>query len=190
MRIKDELKQNALFEATIKVVNEIGFAASSVSRIAEEAGISPATIYIYHKSKEDLLAYTYMGIKKNFGRALLDGFDQNQPVRDVFKRIWNNGLEYFSRHRDHVHFLEQFSNSPCSDSVDQREIEELFRPIVATFHRGVEQKILKDTSFRLFAVFVYHPIYTLSTSRRNRGFETGSADIERAFDMAWDAVKL
>lgn len=184
------MKQKALFEATIKVVNEIGFAASSVSKIAEEAGISPATIYIYHKSKEDLLAHIYMEIKKSFGRALLDGFGQNQPVRDIFKRIWKNGFEYFSKHRDHVHYLEQFSNSPCSDSVDHREIEEIFEPIMATFHRGVEQKILKDISLRLFTVFIYNPIYTLSTSRRTKGFDTDSVDIERAFDMAWDAVKL
>jgi len=42
VRAKDEIKQEALFEATIKVVNQIGFASSSVSKIAREAGISPA----------------------------------------------------------------------------------------------------------------------------------------------------
>ena len=75
MRVKDEIKQDALFEATIKVVNEIGFASSSVSKIAREAGISPATIYIYHKNKEDLLISTYVEVKKKLGQALLKGFD-------------------------------------------------------------------------------------------------------------------
>ena len=55
MRTKDGIKQEALFEATVKLVNEIGFASSSVSKIAKQAGISPATIYIYYKNKEDLL---------------------------------------------------------------------------------------------------------------------------------------
>ena len=71
MRVKDEIKQEALFEATIKVVNQIGFASSSVSKIAKEAGVSPATIYIYHKNKEDLLISSYVEIKKKLGQALL-----------------------------------------------------------------------------------------------------------------------
>ena len=58
MRTKDEFKQDALLKATIKLVNEIGFVSSSVSKIAKEAEISPATIYIYYKNKEDLLIST------------------------------------------------------------------------------------------------------------------------------------
>jgi len=50
MRVKDDVKQEALFEATVKLVNEIGFASSSVSKIAKQAQISPATIYVYYKN--------------------------------------------------------------------------------------------------------------------------------------------
>ena len=51
MRTKCEEKQEALFEATVKLVNEIGFAASSVAKIAKEANVSAATLYIYYKNK-------------------------------------------------------------------------------------------------------------------------------------------
>ncbi len=54
MRTKDDFKQEALFQATIKLVNDIGFVSSSVAKIAKEADVSPATIYVYHKNKEDL----------------------------------------------------------------------------------------------------------------------------------------
>ena len=37
MRIKDDIKQEALFQATVKLVNEIGFVSSSVAKIAKEA---------------------------------------------------------------------------------------------------------------------------------------------------------
>ena len=65
MRQKDELKQDAIIHATVRLVNEIGFAASSVSKIAKAANVSPATIYIYYKNKEDLLVSTYISIKIN-----------------------------------------------------------------------------------------------------------------------------
>ena len=57
MRVKDELKQDALFNATVKLVNEIGFVASSVSKIAKEADISPATIYVYYENSPEQTDY-------------------------------------------------------------------------------------------------------------------------------------
>ena len=75
MRVKDQDKQTALFEATVKTVNEMGFVAASVSKIAKEANVSPATLYVYYDNKEDLLVSTYIEIKKNFSRAILKDFD-------------------------------------------------------------------------------------------------------------------
>ena len=69
MRVKDDEKQEALFEATVKLVNEIGFVSSSVSKIAKEANVSPATIYVYYKNKEDLLVSTYIAIKLDLSTA-------------------------------------------------------------------------------------------------------------------------
>ena len=106
MRVKDEVKQKALFEATIKVVNQIGFASSSVSKIAQEAGISPATIYVYTRNKEDLLVSTYVEIKRNLGHALLKDFDDSLPIRDILKKVWFNGFEYVSKYQAHFNFTE------------------------------------------------------------------------------------
>ena len=55
MRMKDDEKKEALFEATVKLVNEIGFVSSSVSRIAKEAKVADGTIYLYFNNKFDIL---------------------------------------------------------------------------------------------------------------------------------------
>ena len=70
MRIKDINKQEAIISATVELVNEIGFVSSSVSKIAKKANVSPATIYIYYKNKEDLLISTYVEIKKKMSLAI------------------------------------------------------------------------------------------------------------------------
>ncbi|THB78878.1 MAG: TetR/AcrR family transcriptional regulator, partial [Desulfobulbaceae bacterium] len=97
MRPRDDKKQEALFLATVQVVNEIGFAASSVAKIVKEAGVSPATLYIYFKNKEDLLVSTYLEIKQGMGEAMLEGFDNQLPIRDIFRRIWLNAFAYVSK---------------------------------------------------------------------------------------------
>ena len=96
MRTRDDEKQEALFEATVKLVNEIGFVSSSVSKIAKEAGVSPATIYVYYKNKEDLLVSTYIDIKLHISRAILKNFDDTLPIRDILKGVWFSMFEYLS----------------------------------------------------------------------------------------------
>ena len=55
MRIKDEDKVIRIYQAAIKVVNSDGFQGSSMSKIAKQAGVSPATIYLYFENKDDMI---------------------------------------------------------------------------------------------------------------------------------------
>ena len=88
VRTQDEEKKEALFEATVKLVNEIGFVSSSVSKIAKEANVSPSTVYVYYKNKEDLLVSIYIQIKAHMGKVILEGFDESMPIRDFFKMFF------------------------------------------------------------------------------------------------------
>lgn len=190
MRTRDDKKQEALFLATIKVVNEIGFAASSVSKIAKEAGVSPATLYIYFKNKEDLLVSTYLEIKQGMGVAMLEGFDERDPVHDIFHRIWRNTFAYVAENAEEFHYAEQFSNSPFSDRIDMEQIQKYFEPMFLVVRRGVEEKILKDVDMDMIAVFLIYPIMALANPRHCKGFEVTEDNIETAFRMAWDALRL
>jgi len=190
MRIKDETKQDAIFEATVKLVNEIGFVSSSVSKIAKEAGVSPATIYIYYKNKEDLLVSTYVNIKQELGCALLEGFNESLPIRDILKKIWYNMFNYISNHTHYFNFTEQFANSPYSQMVDRDEVQKSFEPVIQILQKGIEQKIIKDVNFEILTAFIFYPILTLSNSRLCKNIELSGETIEDAFGIAWDAIRL
>ncbi|MBU0983281.1 MAG: TetR/AcrR family transcriptional regulator [candidate division Zixibacteria bacterium] len=190
MRVKDEIKQEALFEATVKVVNETGFAQSSVSKIAKEAGISPATLYIYYKNKEDLLVSTYVQIKQNLSTALLVGFDDSRPIRDILKRLWTNAFHFGTQNRAYFEFVEQFSNSPYAGLVNSAEVEEFFEPLARVMQRGIDEKILKDVPFEVLTVFVFYPAMLLSSPKLCAGFEINEGSIDQTFDLAWDAIRL
>ena len=190
MRIKDEQKQDAIIKATVKLVNEIGFVSSSVGKIAKEANVSPATIYIYYKNKEDLLVSTYIDIKKNLSKAMMSGFDDNLPIRDLLKRIWRNAFDFISKNEEFFQFTEQFSNSPFSGLVDKNEVNKFFEPMMKVLYRGIEQKIIKDVHMEMLTVFIFYPIIILSNSRLCKTIKIDESNIETAFNLAWDAIKL
>ena len=190
MRTKDDEKKEALFEATVKLVNEIGFASSSVSKIAREAGVSPATIYVYYKNKEDLLVSTYIEIKLNLSKAILNNFNDKLPIRDILRNVWLNMFEYISNNLEYYKFAEQFSNSPYCSLVNKKEVEQYFDPLIKVLHSGIEQKIIKHVSFDILGAFMFYPITVLANPRLCQDFELNEKNIDIAFTLAWDAIKL
>ncbi len=190
MRTKDYEKKAALFESTVKLVNKIGFASSSVSKIAKEASVSPATIYVYYKNKEDLLVSTYIEIKLNLSKALLSGFNDKLPIRDILKNVWFNMFEYISNNLEYYKFSEQFSNSPYSSLVNKKEVEQYFEPLIKVLQRGIEQKIIKNVNLDILVTFMFYPITVLANPSLCQDFELNEENIEIAFTLAWDAIKL
>lgn len=190
MRPKDEQKQDAIFEATIKLVNETGFVASSVAKIAKEANVSPATIYIYYKNKEDLLVSTYVTIKKAISAAILKDFDPGLPIRDIFRKAWFNMFDYISQHPAWFQFSEQFASSPFMSLVNKQEVEKYFEPINEVLKQGIQRKIVKDVSMDILSVFVFYPVILLSNPNLCKNFQINTENIETAFTCAWDAIKL
>lgn len=190
MRLKDEFKQRAIFKATVKLVNELGFVSSSVAKIAKEAGVSPATIYVYYKNKDDLLVSTYTAIKQDVSQAILAGFDEALPIRDIFRKVWFNLFDYIVNNRADFQFTEQFANSPYSDQVNRDEIESYFEPLIQVVITGIQQKIIKDVHQDILGVFLFFPVMILSNPRMCHGFEPKRKNMETAFNLAWDAVKV
>ena len=56
MRTKDQDKQQRIKDAVVHLILREGIDGMSISKIAREAGISPATIYVYYGSKEEMLS--------------------------------------------------------------------------------------------------------------------------------------
>lgn len=189
MRTKDDKKQEALLLAAVKVVNETGFAASSVARIAAEAGVSPATLYVYFRNKENLLVSTYLEIKRDMSSAALRGLDDRLPIRDILLRVWRNMFMYLSENREYFRFAEQFSNSPFSQLVDRAEVQGYFQPLLRVVQEGIDRKLIKDVHFDILAAFLFHPIFVLANPNICHGFELNEENVETAFQLAWDAIK-
>jgi len=190
MRIKDIQKQEAIIEATVSLVNEIGLESSSVSKIAKRAEVSPATLYIYYANKEDLLVSTYIDLKKKMSTAILKDFNSDLPIRDILRKFWFNGLNYISNNMEYFQYIEQFSNSPLSNQVNREEVDKFFSPMFNVLTRGIEQKIIKDVHFEILHAFIFFPVIYLSKWCFSSNLKFDEKTIDSAFNLAWDAIKL
>lgn len=188
MRLKDENKKEAILQASVKLVNEIGFVSASVAKIAKEANVSPATIYIYHKNKEDLLVSIYLEIKRKLSEAMKNNYNPSDPLKEKIRKIWFNGFNYISQHPDYFLFTEQFSHSPYSSLINKEDVENNFQLFINLLNQGIEQKVIKNVDYHILVTFAFYPILILSNQKLCFGFDKTIENLNTAFEFAWQAI--
>lgn len=123
-------KRDAILRAATRVFARNGFFQSQVADIAREAGIAAGTVYLYFRSKDDLLVSLFERTMKEAiaeGRAALDGITN---PRERLTRIAHLHLERLGRDRDlavvfqvelrqSTKFMQRFSSTYLRDYLGQ-----------------------------------------------------------------------
>ncbi len=190
MRNRDEQKQEAVIEATIKVVNQVGFSSASISKIAKEAAVSQGTIYIYYENKEDLVVSVYYNVKQRITGLLNTNITKDKSVEANLKTLWYNIINSGNTMPDLFSYSDQFSNSPFYDLIDKNIIFEYAKPIITALEEGKATGVIKDLSFELFIAFFFTPAHYLSNRKICVGFELNEKNIEESYQLAWSTIKL
>lgn len=119
-------KRDAILKAATQVFARNGFFQSQVADVARAAGVAAGTVYLYFRSKDDLLVSLFERTMREAiaeGRAALDGVTD---PRERLTRIARLHLERLGRDRDlavvfqvelrqSTKFMEQFSSTYLRD---------------------------------------------------------------------------
>jgi len=188
MRHRDENKKNAVIDAAIRLINTLGFSDVSISKIAREAGVSPASIYIYFENKEDMINKIYISLKAEMGKALMTATDSEGSIEIFFKQILKNLYKYALANPDRFAFCEQFANSPLIEKITMEEALSAFSPIQKMFELGLKNGTIKNIPFEVMTAFSYQPMISLAKRRISGHADITEDTFEQAIDMAWDAI--
>lgn len=189
MRIKDENKNEAIFNATISLLNEIGFSDTSMSKIAKRAGVSPSTIYVYFENKEDMINKLYINVKKKMGVYLLVDLSENTPIKHAFELLMKNLMNFVLNNKEEFLFLEQFINSPLVAKVCMEELEETFNPLCKLVERGQNERLLKQLDCDLILMYCYFPIIQMAKEHFKGTTLFDEKILKDLTKLSWDAIK-
>ena len=187
--MKDENKKAAITKAIIGLINEIGFANISMSKIAKATGLSAATLYVYYENKEDMLRKVYMDVKKQMIEECSKNICPQENVQKAVRKLCKNLLRYMKEYTDEFLFIEQACNSPMATDEMIEELEQYNQNTIKIFQRGVQEGILKQTSPALLISFCYYPIQQIFKEWRKEKSMLPDVDFEVVFQMCWDAIK-
>jgi Transcriptional regulator len=186
MRNKDDCKKDAIFKATIELLNEMGFANISMSKIGKRAGVSSSTIYVYFENKEDMLKKVYLDVREKKSAAISRGLQEDTPVRLAVELLVRNEMAFVMENEQYFLFLEQFSNSPLVRDLNDTS---LFQPVINVFENGVKQGELKQMDFELLMTYLMHSIVQVAKTYLKRNIHLAEEDIQKIIQISWDAVR-
>ncbi|MDB4402720.1 TetR/AcrR family transcriptional regulator [Algibacter sp.] len=183
-------KRNALIKATIELVNNNGFHATPMSKIAKIANVSPATIYLYFENKQDLVNKTYIEVKAVYTAYAFATYETNASVEVGFETIWKRIAEFKLNESEYAMFLAQCDNTPMIDESSRQEGIKHFQPLLDLMERGKKEGIIKPISDYLLYAYAINPLSFLMMSQQRGAFQLNEKHIEEAYQSAWDSIAV
>ena len=186
---KSKDKKAALLKATLCLVNREGIQGASMAKVAKMANVSPATIYLYFENKQHLVYELYLQTKENFSRHAFEAYDENESIKQSFKKIWFNIASFKLENAEEASFLSQCDNSPMlSEGARLTGLKQL-DTLSALWHKGQSLKILKQVSPYLMYAFTIYPMAFIMNKHNQEKCTPNQKNLDAAFEMAWDSVK-
>ena len=119
MRTRDINKENTIREKAIAMIVKEGLDGFSMQKLAKAAGVSPATLYIYYKDRDDLITQLATSVSHRLIETSLKGLHPKMSFADGMQIQWKNRMEFFLTHPLDVEFIEQIRYTPTYNTVKQ-----------------------------------------------------------------------
>jgi len=161
MRTRDEQKEALVKEKALELLVKSGFEGFSMQKLAKEAGISPATLYIYYVDKDDLIKRLGVEIGMKFSDVTLEGFSGTMSLAEGLKKQWENRSRHMLTHPTEANAFEVIRHSPVGLEV-MRLTTARIGPVMAEFaHNAIKNKELRPMPLEVYWSITYGPLYTL-----------------------------
>ena len=161
MRTRDINKEKAIREQALKMIVKHGFEGLSMQKLANAAAVSPATIYIYFKDRDDLILQLAMETSRKMSEATLKDFDPDMSFSEGLKVQWLNRAKYCLANPDEMHFLEQIRHSPLHEK-SMELMGPRFKEAMKTFAgNAIRRNELVKVPLEVYWSVAYAPLYNL-----------------------------
>ena len=161
MRTRDESKELAIREKAIEMIVQKGFDGLSMQKLAKAANVSPATIYIYYKDRDDLIVQLWVEEMDKMVAAILKGFDPDMSFEEGLRLQWMNRARFSMENQLSNHFMEQIKYSPYNIACQKKMNKEFLSAMRDFVHNAIKRKELIKLPMEVYWSVAYAPLYQL-----------------------------
>ena len=164
MRTKDPDKQHRIKEALVQMILTEGIQGTSVSKIAKAAQVSPATIYVYYSSKEEMLAEVFREYSHQSYHYLMRRIHPRMPAAELVDSIVRGFYDYTLCHEDVFSFVEQCSR--CPTLMEMVCEEECCCDVFGILHEYQNRGEIRKYSDDVLSALLFSPVRSLANEKK------------------------
>ncbi|HZB45205.1 MAG TPA: TetR/AcrR family transcriptional regulator, partial [Pyrinomonadaceae bacterium] len=160
-------KREAILRAATRVFAESGYFNSKVADIARVAGVADGTVYLYFKSKEDILHSIF---ERNTSEAIEEGREELRKIedpREKLRRIARHHLERLGSDRDLavVFQVELRGSTKFMEAFSAAGLAEYLHLIREVFEEGQREGLFRrDLNAKLVAKILFGALDEMATN--------------------------
>jgi AcrR family transcriptional regulator len=189
VKLKDDEKREAIHDKMLDLVFEKGIAGVKMAELARRVGISPSTLYVYHKNKEELILSLFTEMLKDHTVAFRQQLASDLPYKLKLKKVWQQGLHFSLNNARETNFIRQVKQSPYFDKVPAEIKADKLKMSKDLLEMGKQQLLIKDLPNNILEAVAEANITQTANMVLNKQISLGEADLEMMFSFLWDAIK-
>lgn len=183
-------KRERIISAALQLFCENGFQHTSTAAISKSAGVATGTLFLYFKSKDELINALYLETKAALSQHIQQDLDQAATVRDQLLIIWKKLISWAETNPYHFRFFNMFSHSPYISSLTKDEAASLFQFTEELVGKAVVEGSITPMDITLFvSLFGGQLNATIAYLAQSPPPQNRQDVIEKAFQFFWKGVK-
>jgi AcrR family transcriptional regulator len=113
------VRRQDILEATVRIINQHGYSAASLDKIALEANISKGALLYHFKSKKAIMQSVLEVLSDNGGKQLIEGMQGVDDSVKMLSLLIANNLRFIGENADWINAIEQIvRNTDIKDDFD------------------------------------------------------------------------
>ncbi len=189
MKVKDEHKRTRIIEKSIDIVYTSGIAGVKMAQLAKMVGISPSTLYVYFKSKEELLSSIYSELVSQDldPSPIRDEIDL--PFKLKLKKLWLQWVNFAINNAKEMNFLTQYKQSPYYHKLPEDVRDKSKQLAKELINDGIQQGLIKDLDFAVLTAVMVGMMHQTVQLVLNKQIDFNQENADLMFSLTWDAIK-
>ena len=163
MRTKDFDKQKRIKEATVSLFLREGINGVSVAKIAKEAGVSPATIYVYYENKEDMLGELFSEYAHKSYHYLAGKVSPEMDAAQFVETLIRGTYNYVLENEEIFSFVEQCSSCPSLQEIVCQK--DCINDVFCLIHNYQDRGMIRRYSDDNIAAVLFAPVRLMASNR-------------------------
>ena len=158
----------------------------SMHKLAKEAGIAAGTIYLYFKSKDELLVQFTRRVFNKFVAAIEEGFDESQSFFEQYRKMWWNIWHFLQENPTILSNMNQYRSLPGFLETCKEMEHSCWDQFCL---KGQAANELADLEPRILFLLSLDTVIVLASDNKFLGIAVTDVVLESVIERSWRAIQ-